>query len=62
MIVKKRALEKQLRAAGCVFVRHGGKHDIWLNPETDIPFTIPRSGVKTRKIYLNIMKQAGIEK
>lgn len=33
-----KALEKQ----GCVLIRHGGKHDIYRNPETGLSQPVPR--------------------
>jgi mRNA interferase HicA len=38
--VKKRDLEKQLRAMGWYFKRHGGCHDYWTNGE--IHESVPR--------------------
>jgi hypothetical protein len=32
--VKRDELVRQLLAAGCVLLRHGGRHDIFLNPQT----------------------------
>jgi len=33
-----RAIEKQ----GCVFIRHGGRHDWYQNPETKVSQPVPR--------------------
>jgi len=32
--VNRRELERHLRAHGCFLHHHGGKHDIWVNPDT----------------------------
>jgi predicted RNA binding protein YcfA (HicA-like mRNA interferase family) len=40
--VKRNALLKALKARGCVFVKHGGKHDVWKNPQTGAVERIPR--------------------
>jgi len=51
---------KQLRAHGCVFVRHGkGDHDIWFSPITKRNFTVDHV-IKSRHTANGIMKQAGI--
>jgi hypothetical protein len=40
--VKRRDLERHLRAHGCVLHHHGGRHDIWLNPQTLAQAPVPR--------------------
>jgi predicted RNA binding protein YcfA (HicA-like mRNA interferase family) len=36
------ALLRELRARGCVFVKHGKKHDVYKNPRTGIIERVPR--------------------
>lgn len=54
-------LKKLLRAIGCFFVRHGGRHDLWSSPLTGLIFAIPRH--ESQEIpagTLNVIKkQAG---
>jgi mRNA interferase HicA len=38
--MKRRDLEKRLRAAGWHLIRHGGRHDVWSNGEREI--AVPR--------------------
>jgi predicted RNA binding protein YcfA (HicA-like mRNA interferase family) len=33
---------KKLEETGCVFIRHGGKHDWYQNPKTKISQPVPR--------------------
>ena len=40
--MKKKDLIKKLEMMGCVFIRHGGKHDWYQNPNTKISQTVPR--------------------
>lgn len=40
--MKRRELIRELEAAGCVFIRHGGRHDWYQNPRTHACQPIPR--------------------
>jgi hypothetical protein len=40
--MKKGELLKRLKAQGCVFVKHGKKHDVYKNPRTGAEERIPR--------------------
>lgn len=40
--MKNRDLIKELEDRGCVFVRHGGKHDWYQNPATRVSQPVPR--------------------
>ena len=40
--MKKGELLKRLKAQGCVFVKHGKKHDVYINPRTGLEERIPR--------------------
>jgi len=40
--VKQTDLLKTLADAGCVLVRHGGKHDWYRNPATGVSQPVPR--------------------
>ena len=40
--MKRRDLLKKLDDMGCIFVRHGGKHDWYQNPITKISQPVPR--------------------
>jgi mRNA interferase HicA len=40
--MKRIDLVKLLEAAGCVFIRHGGRHDWYQNPVTGVSQPVPR--------------------
>ena len=40
--MKRKVLVKKLEEIGCKFIRHGGKHDWYQNPNTKISQPIPR--------------------
>ncbi len=40
--MKRKDLIKKLEAIGCIFIRHGGKHDWYQNPKTKISQPVPR--------------------
>ena len=40
--MKRRELLRALRRAGCVLLRSGGNHDIYLNPKTGKKQPVPR--------------------
>ncbi|MCX7918505.1 MAG: type II toxin-antitoxin system HicA family toxin [bacterium] len=40
--MKRIDLIRQIEAMGCIFIRHGGKHDWYQNPRTRAAQPIPR--------------------
>lgn len=40
--MKRQELIQRLTAAGCVFVRPGGRHDLYANPRTGKKQAVPR--------------------
>jgi mRNA interferase HicA len=40
--MKRKDLIRAIEEIGCVFIRHGGRHDWYQNPETKISQPIPR--------------------
>jgi len=40
--MKREKLLKEIRATGAIFIRHGGKHDIYENPHTSELIPVPR--------------------
>lgn len=40
--MKRGDLIAKIEAMGCVFIRHGGKHDWYQNPQTKVPQPVPR--------------------
>jgi mRNA interferase HicA len=54
--MKRRDLIQQLEAIGCVFVRHGGKHDWYQNPQTNVSQPIPRHREIKEHLARHILK------
>jgi mRNA interferase HicA len=54
--MKRRDLIQQLEAMGCVFVRHGGKHDWYQNPQTKISQPVPRHREIKENLARHILK------
>ncbi len=49
-----------LKAAGCIFIRHGkGDHDIWYSPVSDRRFVVD-SAIKSKHTANAVLKQAGL--
>jgi mRNA interferase HicA len=55
--MKRRDLIKRIEAAGCVLVRHGGKHDWYTNPETKNSQPVPRHKEINEKLSKSILKK-----
>jgi mRNA interferase HicA len=54
--VKRRDLIKKLEEMGCVFIRHGGKHDWYQNPKTKISQPVPRHREVKERLAQHIIK------
>lgn len=40
--MKRKDLIKMIKSKGCIFMRHGGNHDWYMNPQTGKSQPIPR--------------------
>ena len=49
-------LIRKLEGAGCTLLRHGGKHDIYHNPETGASEPIPRHRDVSERLAKKIIK------
>ena len=54
--MKRAELIRQIENAGCVLIRHGGKHDWYQNPETKISQPVPRHREITDSLAKHILK------
>jgi len=54
--MKRNLLLKLIRKQGAVFVRHGSKHDIYLNPKTGRIEQVPRHSDIEENLAKNIIK------
>lgn len=55
-------LEKHLRKHGCEFLREGGRHAIWVNPQTLRTAPIPRHTEVETHTARGICDDLGIER
>lgn len=54
--MKQTDLIKLLEEMGCVFIRHGGKHDWYQNPRTKVSQPIPRHREIKEQLAKHIIK------
>ena len=54
--MKRRDLIRELEKAGCVFARHGGRHDWWQNPLTKASQRISRHNEIGEHLARNIIR------
>jgi len=54
--MKRRELIKRLLTAGCVYVRPGSRHDLYLNPKTGKKQAIPRHKEIDEHLARHILK------
>jgi len=57
--VKRRELIRKIEAAGAVFIRHGGKHDWYQNPETKVCQPVPRHTEIKEHLARHILRMLG---
>jgi hypothetical protein len=61
MFKTKKQMRRLLTRHGCSFDHQGGNHEWWYSPLSKQVFALSHGGIKSRKIYLEILKQAGIK-
>ena len=54
--MKRKELIRAIEEAGCVLIRHGGRHDWYQNPETKISQPIPRHNEIKDSLTKHILK------
>jgi predicted RNA binding protein YcfA (HicA-like mRNA interferase family) len=54
--VKRSELIKRLENMGCIFIRHGGKHDWYQNPKTKVAQPVPRHREIKDRLARHIIK------
>jgi len=59
--MKRKELIRQLMAAGCVLLRPGARHDLFMNPKTGQRQTVPRHVEIDNVLAKHIRKYLGIE-
>jgi predicted RNA binding protein YcfA (HicA-like mRNA interferase family) len=59
--MKRKDLIKQLTIAGCVLLRHGSRHDIYLNPTSGQKQPVPRHTEVDEQLAKHIKKYLGVK-
>ena len=59
--MKRKDLIRQLAAEGCVLLRHGSRHDIYLNPKNGMKQPVPRHSEVDEKLVKHIKKYLGLK-
>lgn len=54
--MKRQKLIQRLDAAGCVFIRHGTRHDLYANPKTGKKQAVPRHREIDENLARHILK------
>jgi len=60
--MKRSELLKQIKKEGCVLLRDGSRHDIYINPKTGQKQPIPRHSEIDNTLAKHIKKYLGIDK
>jgi mRNA interferase HicA len=50
---------KEIESSGCVLIRHGGKHDWFQNPVTEVSQPVPRHREIKEHLARHILKMLG---
>jgi len=54
--MKRRELIKRIESMGCIFIRHGSKHDWYQNPKTKKAQPVPRHKEINEHLAKHILK------
>jgi mRNA interferase HicA len=60
--MKRQALNRELEQAGCEFVRHGKRHDVYRNPGNGHQAPVPRHREIANTLCEVIRKQLGLNR
>jgi len=60
--MKRSELLKQIKKGGCIFLRPGSRHDIYINPNTGQKQPVPRHSEIDNALAKHIKKYLGILK
>ena len=58
--MRRSALIRHLRSYGCVLLREGRRHSIWINPDTNRRTAIPRHNEINRPLAMKICGDLGV--
>ena len=60
--MKRFALIQLLESEGCYLLRHGKKHDLYINPKTGARQPVPRHSEIKDSLVKSILRELAIEK
>jgi mRNA interferase HicA len=55
--MKRKELIKKITSSGCELVRHGGRHDLYMNPKTGKKQPVPRHDEIDEHLAKHIIKE-----
>jgi mRNA interferase HicA len=55
--MKRKDLIKKLNVRGCIFIRHGSRHDLYKNPATGKKQPVPRHNEIDENLAKHIIKE-----
>jgi predicted RNA binding protein YcfA (HicA-like mRNA interferase family) len=58
--MKRADLIRKLEKAGCILLRHGGKHDWYSNPKTGVSQPVPRHREVNELLAKHILKKLAL--
>jgi len=58
--MKRKELIKYLESKGCYLLRHGGRHDIYINPGNSLKQPVPRHSEINDNLAKHIKKYLGL--
>ena len=58
--MKRRDLLRLLEQNGCTLLRHGGRHDIYINPKNGLKQPVPRHREIDERLAKHIKKYLGL--
>jgi predicted RNA binding protein YcfA (HicA-like mRNA interferase family) len=59
--MKRKEFVKELQQAGCILLRPGSKHDIYINPKNGMKQPVPRHSEIDNVLAKHIRKYLGLE-
>jgi len=59
--MKRNAFVRQLRKDGCILLRSGARHDIYINPATGMRQPVPRHTELDNNLARHIRRYLGLE-
>ena len=59
--MRRRDLVRKIEEGGAIFIRHGGKHDWYQNPQTKVSQPVPRHAEISEMLAKSIIKKLAVQ-